>query len=140
MRRVQFRANHNASSQTLEEQVDANEDREILGAYALYSGNDGVGDKNGFLHLGSLNRAASVNGEANMVDGDIGVIFFNYAENSLQSDNTGTGGGQNGNQIWFGDEGAIAWDEDVTMTFNSATGGNDSGDGDLSVIVYYRRV
>lgn len=136
--RVQARFNHDSASQFLETTIDADEDREIVGVFFSYSGNVDAADKNGFAHLGALERASPANGAGEAVQGDIGIPFASWA--SQGADDTTNGVGSRSAQMGFIDlsESPVFWGQNVTLTVHSDTGGNDAGDGDLVVYFYYR--
>lgn len=136
--RVQARFNHDATSQFLETTIDADEDREIVGVYYVYTGNPNAADKNGFCQLGALERASPANGEGDAVQGDIGIPFAAWA--SEGEDDTTNGVGSRTADTAFIDLSAapVFWGQNVTLTIHSDVGGADAGDGDLEVFVYYR--
>lgn len=130
---------HAAAGATLEESIDAQEDREIVG-YSLSiitDGADGAPDMARGVVEAFLGTDPGISGagEGNTASQDNLSWFVRHVGKSIEDDvnqKTTVDGGNHGE--WYGRGDGFEWNEDVTLTISNTA---QAGDAHAHLVVYY---
>lgn len=130
-----------AAGATIEESIDAQEDREILGINVSADPVPGGPDQtrlgtNTFIGTFAATLPAAGSGDQNSQDNRSFHYRSRFAAMDDDTNNKAVADVQSQGE-WFGHGSGIEWNEDATLTFRAVATG---GDANAQVEVYYREI